>query len=111
MTEKNNTVQQATPKKETLTDTSADAERTRLPARLQTGAAVTVIAQIAPSIPMPVASVKALLIQVPTLKTPRVKLTDNHSRPRHGVARHYFGAQAYSNIAARNERNASQPGV
>jgi hypothetical protein len=29
MTEKNNSVQQATPKKETLTDTSADAERPR----------------------------------------------------------------------------------
>jgi hypothetical protein len=111
MTEKNTAVQQATPKKETLTDISADAERTRLLARLQTGAAATVTAQIALSIPMPAASVKALHIQVPALKTPRIKLTDNLRRPRHGVASQYFGAQANSNIAARNERNAVQPGV
>ncbi|MBF6040223.1 hypothetical protein H8F22_15210 [Pseudomonas sp. P154a] len=110
MTEKNTAVQQATPKKETLTDISADAERTRLLARLHTGAPATVTA-LALSIPMPAASVKALHIQVPALKTPRIKLTDNHRRPRHGVASQYFGAQADSNIAARNERNAVQPGV
>lgn len=107
MTEKINTAQQATPEKETSTDTGVDAERARLLARLQT----TVIAQIALSIPMPAASVKALHAQECALNPPRMKLTDNHSRSRHGVVRHYFGAQADSNTVACNERNAVQSGV
>lgn len=107
MTEKNNSVQQAAPKKETLTDTSADAERPRLLAHLQT----TVIAQIALSIPMPAACVKSLHAQEPALKTTRIKLADNHSRPRHRVVRHYVGGQTDSNTVACNERNAIQSGV
>ena len=115
MTEKNKAARQAAPKKETLTHAGSSAQRarllTRLLTRLQTGLTGTVITQIALSIPVPAALVKALCVQEPSIKNLRITLIDDHARPRHGVALYYFGAQANSKVAACNERNAIQLGV
>jgi hypothetical protein len=111
MTEKNKAARQAAPKKETLTHAGSSAQRARLLTRLQTGLTGTVITQIALSIPVPAALVKALCVQEPSIKNLRITLIDDHARPRHGVALYYFGAQANSKVAACNERNAIQLGV
>lgn len=111
MMEENETVQQAVPKKKTLTHAGSNAQSACVLTRLQTALAGTVITQIAQSIPMPAALVKALCVQEPSIKTPRITLIDDRARSRHGVALYYFGAQANTNIAACNERNAIQSGV
>jgi len=92
MTEKN----KVAPKKETLTDTSPDGQGARPLTRQQTD-------------PVVLASpVKALRMLEPPIQPP---LIDDHDRPHHGLALYYFGAQANTNIAACNERNAIQSGV
>lgn len=108
MTDKNKADQQADPKKLPLTDTSADAQRARLLARLQTGPVDTITARSELNIMMPAARVKELRVQGHSIKTQRITLTDDHGRPHHGVALYYLGTQADSNIATRNQRNAIQ---
>ncbi|UVJ43638.1 hypothetical protein NVV94_24385 [Pseudomonas sp. LS1212] len=110
MTESNKAVQQVAPQKLTWSDTNTDAQRAHLLASQQAGPAGTITAQIEQNILMPAARVKALRVQEPPLKTQRITLTEDHGRPHHGLV-YYFGAQANSNIAACNERNAIQLGV
>ena len=106
MPDKNKAAQQAAPKKLPLTDTSVDAQRARLLARLQTGPVDTITARSEMNIMMPAARVKELRVQGHPIKTQRITLTDDHGRPHHGVALYYFVTQADSNIAACNQRNA-----
>lgn len=44
------------------------------------------------------------------INTQHITLTEDHGRPHHGLV-YYFGAEANSNIAACNERDAIQSGV
>lgn len=111
MADKNKADQQAGPKKLPLNDTSADAQRTRLLARLQNGPVDTITARSEMNIMMPAARVKELRVQGHPIKTQLITLTDDHGRLHNGVALYYFGTQADSSIAACNQRNAIKQGA
>lgn len=95
MTDKKKADQQASPKKNTrLNDTSADAQRARMLARVQAGPVDTITARRELNILMPAARVKELRELGHPIKTHRITLTDDHGRTHHGVALYYLGTLA-----------------
>jgi hypothetical protein len=109
MTESNKAAQQFAPQKLTWSDTNTNAKHARR-ANQQASTTDTTIAETEQNILMSAAHVKALRVQEPPIKTQRITVTVDHGRPHHGLV-YYFGAQANSNTAACNERDAIQSGV
>lgn len=109
MTESNKAVQKVAPRKLTWSDTNTDAQHARR-ASQQACPTGTIIAVTGQNILMSAAHVKVLRVQEPSIKTQRITVTEDHGRPHHGLV-YYFGAQANSNTAACNERDAVQSGV
>jgi hypothetical protein len=92
MTDKKKTDQTASLKKSRAHDTSADAQRARLLARVQQAGSVTTIAARSElNIMMPAARVKELCELGHLIKTHRITMTDDHGRTHHGVALYYIG--------------------
>ena len=100
MTDKKKADQQASPKKKThLNDTSADAQRARMLARMQQAGSVTTIAARSElNIMMPAARVKELRELGHPIKTHRITMTDDHGRTHHGVALYYLGTLAEAGL-------------
>lgn len=99
MTDEKKADQQASPKKKThLNDTSADAQRARMLARVQAGPVDTITARRELNILMPAARVKELRELGHPIKTHRITLTDDHGRTHHGVALYYLGTLAEAGL-------------
>lgn len=92
MTDKKKADQQASPKHNAnLHDTSTNAQRIRLLARVQAGPVDTITARSELNIMMPAARVKELRELGHPIKTHRITLTDEHGRTHRGVALYYLG--------------------
>ncbi|WP_349573295.1 helix-turn-helix domain-containing protein [Azotobacter salinestris] len=111
MTDKNKADRKASPKESPVHDTSTDAQRARLLARLQAGPVDTITARSELNIMMPAARVKELRDQGHPIKTHRITLTDEHGRTHHGVALYYFGMQADASNDARSQRGTITQGA
>ncbi|MGH8436478.1 MAG: helix-turn-helix domain-containing protein [Pseudomonas sp.] len=100
MTDKKKADQQASPEKTPAHDTSADAQRARLLARLHSGPVDTITARSELNIMMPAARIKELREAGHPIQTQRVTLTDDQGRTHHGVALYYLSTYPVGRLAA-----------
>ena len=100
MTDKNKADQSASPKKSHAHDTSANAQRARLLARLQLGPVDTFTARSELNVMHPGGRVAELRAAGHNIQTQRITLTDEHGRTHHGVALYYLGTVTDSNLGA-----------
>lgn len=94
MTDKKKADQQASPKQSHIHDTSGDAQRLRLLARLQLGPVDTFTARNELNILMPAARVKELRDRGHDIRRQLITLTDDQGRPHHGIALYYLSGSA-----------------
>jgi hypothetical protein len=94
MTDKKKADQSASPKKSQLHDTSGDAQRLRLLARLQQGPVDTFTARSELNIMMPAARVKELRDRGHDVRRQLITLADDQGRLHHGVAQYYMSTSA-----------------
>ena len=71
-------------------NTSANAQRTRLLARLQLGPVDTITARRELNILMPAARIKELKDRGHNIHAQRISLTDDQDRTHHGIALYYL---------------------
>ncbi|HFT1819534.1 helix-turn-helix domain-containing protein [Pseudomonas aeruginosa] len=90
MTDKKKADQQASPKNMRIHDTSGEAQRTRLLARLQLGPVDTLTARRELNILMPAARIKELKDLGHVIHAHRITLTDEQGRTHCGIALYYL---------------------
>lgn len=94
MTDKNKADQTAGPKKTHLNDTSGNAQRLRLLARLKLGPVDTFTAIRDLNILRPGARISELRDAGHQIQTHRVSMTDDQGRTHHGIALYYLSTSA-----------------
>lgn len=94
MTGKNKADQSASPKKTQVHDTSGDAQRLRLLARLKLGPVDTITARSELNIMMPAARVKELRDRGHEIRRHLITLTDDQGRTHHGIALYFLSTSA-----------------
>lgn len=94
MTDKKKADQSASPNKTQFHDTSGDAQRLRLLARLKLGPVDTITARSELNIMMPAARVKELRDRGHDIRRHLITLTDDQGRPHHGIALYFLSTSA-----------------
>lgn len=90
MTDKKKADQQASPKNTAHHNTSSEAQRARLLARLKAGPIDTITARRELNILMPAARIKELREAGFPIETQRITLIDDHGRNHSGIALYYL---------------------
>ncbi|HBM09968.1 hypothetical protein CXF92_06780 [Pseudomonas sp. Choline-3u-10] len=100
MTDKKKADQQASPKNTAHHNTSSEAQRARLLARLKAGPIDTITARRELNILMPAARIKELREAGFPIETQRITLIDDHGRNHSGIALYYLRTTSEAGSAA-----------
>jgi len=100
MTDKKKADQQACPKNTAHHNTSSEAQRARLLARLKAGPIDTITARRELNILMPAARIKELREAGFPIETQRITLIDDHGRNHSGIALYYLRTTSKAERAA-----------